>query len=169
MSQAESPARVAVRPMREADIDEVIAIDRQSFSLPWTERAYRFEIRDNPNAVALVAETTPAAGLPRVVGMIVTWIIVDEAHIGTIAVHRDYRRQGIGEKLLVASLELAAQRGASQALLEVRRSNLPAQKLYEQYGFEVVGVRPRYYVDNHEDALLMTLKSIEKAIREGKE
>ncbi len=167
MIQDADSTQLAIRPMRDADVDEVLAIDRQAFSLPWTERAYRFEIQHNPNSIALVAEVTPENGLPVVVGMAVTWVILDEAHIGTIAVRQDYRRQGIGEKLLVESLKIAAQRDATEALLEVRRSNLPAQKLYERYGFEVVGVRPRYYIDNHEDALLMTLKEIKKMIHEG--
>jgi ribosomal-protein-alanine N-acetyltransferase len=83
-------------------------------------------------------------------------VIVDEAHIGSLAVHPDYRRLGIARALLVRSLAAAAGRGATQATLEVRRSNLAAQALYRRFGFEVVGMRPRYYRDNQEDALLMT-------------
>jgi hypothetical protein len=78
-----------------------------------------------------------------------------------------WRRQGIGERLLLALLDLAAARGAHEATLEVRPSNLPARRLYEKYGFKVVGVRPRYYSDNNEDALIMTTDALEgRSMRE---
>jgi ribosomal-protein-alanine N-acetyltransferase len=83
-----------------------------------------------------------------------------QAHIATIAVHPDYRRQGIGKILLRFALDWAARNGAQRAMLEVRASNQSAQALYLQFGFEVVSRRPRYYKDNHEDALLMNLDSL---------
>src|SRR4029079_1787774 len=82
--------------------------------------------------------------------------MVDEAHITTFAVHPSWRRQRIGERLLLAFLDLAIGRGAHEATLEVRLSNLPARRLYEKYGFRPVGLRPRYYSDDNEDALIMT-------------
>jgi len=82
--------------------------------------------------------------------------MVDEGHIITFAVHPEWRRQHIGERLLLAFLDLAADRGAHEATLEVRLSNLPARRLYEKFGFRPVGLRPRYYSDNGEDALIMT-------------
>jgi hypothetical protein len=81
---------------------------------------------------------------------------VDEAHITTFAVRKTWRRQGVGERLLIALLALAEARGAREATLEVRPSNHPARRLYEKYGFAPVGVRPRYYSDDNEDALIMT-------------
>jgi len=95
------------------------------------------------------------------------WLMVDEGHIITFAVHPDWRRQRIGERLLLAFLDLAAERGAHEATLEVRLSNLPARRLYEKYGFRPVGLRPRYYSDNAEDALIMTtLPLADPAMRE---
>ncbi len=82
--------------------------------------------------------------------------MVDEAHITTFAVHPAWRRQRIGERLLLAFLDVAVDRSAHEATLEVRLSNLPARKLYEKYGFRPVGLRPRYYSDDGEDALIMT-------------
>ncbi len=157
-----SPAGdLLIRPMQLDDIAQVHAIDKLSFSLPWSERSFRFELTENESASAWVAET----GLPdesrSVVGMIVIWLVVDEAHIGTIAVHPDFRGRGIGRRLLAASLLEMGKKGALQAFLEVRRSNLPAQALYRRFGFVVVGIRPRYYRDNNEDALLMTLKQLD--------
>ncbi len=156
-----SAGDLLIRPMQLADIEQVHAIDVLSFSLPWSERSFRFELTENESAFAWVAEVGLPDGSRGVAGMIVIWRVVDEAHIGTIAVHPDFRGRGIGRRLLAASLLEMIEKGAFQALLEVRRSNLPAQALYRHFGFVVVGIRPRYYHDNNEDALLMTLKPLD--------
>jgi ribosomal-protein-alanine N-acetyltransferase len=88
------------------------------------------------------------------------WLMVDEAHITTFAVDPGWRRQGVGEALLLALLDLAQARHAREATLEVRLSNLPARRLYEKYGFRPVGLRPHYYSDNGEDALIMTTEPL---------
>jgi ribosomal-protein-alanine N-acetyltransferase len=142
--------------MREEDIPAVHAIDVLSFSMPWSERSYWFEINENPVARAWVAEKDG-----RLAAMLVLWLIVDEAHVATIATHPDYRRQGIGEQILLATLTAARSEGARRAFLEVREGNHAAQAMYRKYGFEVTGRRPRYYKDNNEDALLMTLEKLE--------
>lgn len=149
-----------------ADAPRVHEIDQCSFSLPWPERSYRYEVTGNPHAMCWVAEVDLPATPNLVVGMIVTWLILDEAHIATLAVHPDFRSLGIGRRLLARSLEQARERGAVSALLEVRASNLTAQALYAQFGFVVDGVRPRYYQDNHEDALLMSAKILLDRVEE---
>ena len=88
------------------------------------------------------------------------WLMVDEAHITTSRSIPAWRRQRIGERLLLAFLDLALERGAHEATLEVRLSNLPARRLYEKFGFRPVGLRPRYYSDNGEDALIMTTEPL---------
>lgn len=150
------------RPMALEDIVRVHEIDVASFSLPWSERSFRFELTENQNSILWVAEVRPAdQEQPRVVGMVVIWVILDEAHVATIATDPAFRGQGIGRRLLANGLLAAYERGARVAFLEVRRGNLTAQTLYHQFGFQVVGERPRYYQDNHEDALLMTLETLE--------
>jgi ribosomal-protein-alanine N-acetyltransferase len=148
--------------MRLEDLPAVHAIERASFTAPWPPHAYRSELESNRLAHYLVAragDTVTAYG-----GM---WLMVDEAHITTFAVHPAWRRQRIGERLLLAFLDLAIDRGAHEATLEVRLSNLAARKLYEKYGFRPVGLRPRYYSDDHEDALIMTTSPLdEPAMRE---
>jgi ribosomal-protein-alanine N-acetyltransferase len=141
-----------IRRMREADLSAVQQIDRSSFSLPWPERSFHFELTSNPAARCWVAELDE-----QVVAMLVIWMIVDEAHIATLATHADYRRQGIGERLLVQALELAAREGASRAFLEVRAGNGAAQAMYRRLGFVEDGRRKRYYRDNGEDAILMSI------------
>lgn len=159
MEAETSKSTLVIRPMSLDDIQPVHAIDLLSFSMPWSERSYRFELTENRNSHVLVAESVTAQGR-EVVGMIVIWIILDEAHIATIATHPDYRGRKIGRKLLAHGLLAAYERGARLAYLEVRRSNLTAQNLYIKFGFYVAGERPRYYKDNNEDALLMTLDNL---------
>jgi [ribosomal protein S18]-alanine N-acetyltransferase len=122
--------------------------------LPWPERSFRFELIENPVSRGWVAEVDG-----RIAAMLVLWFIVDEAHIATIAVHPDFRRQGIGEQILMRALRSVQEEGARRAFLEVRAGNVAAQAMYQKYGFEVVGVRPHYYRDNNEDAWLMNLEN----------
>jgi ribosomal-protein-alanine N-acetyltransferase len=147
---------LVIRRMTLDDVPAVHEIDCLSFSLPWPERSFRFEVSENPVSRGWVAEVDG-----RVVAMLVLWLTVDEAHIATIATHPDFRQQGIGERLMVAALQSARQEGARTAFLEVRAGNLAAQNLYRKYGFVVSGRRPRYYKDNQEDAILMTLETLD--------
>ncbi len=160
-----SPQRrvITFRPMSLADIPRVHQIDLLSFSMPWSERSYRFELLENESSLILVAENNLAGAPPELVGMIVLWVILDEAHVATIATHPDYHGQGIGRQLLARGLLAAYDRGARASFLEVRRSNQAALRMYHHFGFEVVGERRGYYQDNHEDALLMTLSDIRPA------
>jgi [ribosomal protein S18]-alanine N-acetyltransferase len=159
---ARPPLRLIVEPMRLDDLPAVHDIELASFTAPWPPHTYRSELESNKLAHYLVAragDTVAAYG-----GM---WLMVDEAHITTFAVHPAWRRQRIGERLLLAFLDIAVDQGAHEATLEVRLSNLAARKLYEKYGFRPVGLRPRYYSDDHEDALIMTTSALtEPAMRE---
>jgi ribosomal-protein-alanine N-acetyltransferase len=110
---------------------------------------------------------TPAGGLPPIeqrpeliVGFIGVWMLPDEAHIVTVAVRDSHRRKGIGELLLITAVEMAQGRSQSIVTLECRVTNEPALALYEKYGFQQVGLRPRYYSDNHEDAYVLTAGSV---------
>jgi ribosomal-protein-alanine N-acetyltransferase len=147
--------RLAIEAMRLEDLPVVQAIEQASFTSPWPPNAYRSELETNRLASYLVV---------RVDGSIVAyggmWLMVDEAHITTFAVHPAWRRQRIGERLLLAFLDLAMVRQAHEATLEVRLSNLAARRLYEKYGFRPVGLRPRYYSDDNEDALIMTTEPL---------
>ena len=151
-----------IRRMTLDDLAQVVAIDTASFSLPWPERSFRFEVSDNPASRAWVAEIDG-----KIVGMIVAWLLVDEAHIATLATHPAFRRQGIARKLLIFSLQSMMSEGALTSVLEVRESNAAAQEMYRKFGFEESGRRPRYYRDNDEDAILMTLHKLESLKVEG--
>lgn len=178
MNGANGHRAVAIAPMEVADIPQVADIDRLSFPLPWSSTSYRYELVENRAAHFIVAAVPglesrrglfarllrqPSAHL--IVGYAGYWLVVDEAHIGTIATHPDWRGYGVGERLLVSLLRDALAHGAREAKLEVRVGNEVAQRLYRKYGFEEVGRRKRYYRDNGEDALLMNAR-LEGAVRE---
>ena len=152
-------ASTVIRKMTIDDVPTVAAIDRISFSLPWPERSFTYEVSGNPVARCWVAEAQDKS----IAAMLVLWLILDEAHVATIATHPDFRQQGIGAKILTVALKDAAEAGATHALLEVREKNEAALSMYRKFGFEVAGRRPKYYKDNGEDAILMTLHHLEFA------
>jgi ribosomal-protein-alanine N-acetyltransferase len=141
------------------DLPAVHAIERASFSVPWPDDAYRNELLTNRLASYVVAR----AG-DQTVGFGGLWVMVDEAHITTFAVDPRWRRRGVGEWMLLGLLD----RHAREATLEVRLSNMPARRLYEKYGFRPVGIRPRYYSDNGEDALIMTTDALASPAMRGR-
>ncbi len=137
-----------IREAEPADLKEIYSIEKRSFSDPWTPSQILFEIvyRYSKGFVIEIEG--------RVVAFIFAMIVSDEAHIGDFAVDPDFRRRGLGEKLLRYFLDFAKERGVKRVVLEVRKSNLPARGLYEKCGFREVGVRKRYY-KNGEDAIVM--------------
>jgi ribosomal-protein-alanine N-acetyltransferase len=174
----ESAPPYRVEPMQWGDVSQVMAIERKSFTLPWSDYTYRHEILENRNAHYFVARRVegwidkPVSWWGRlfkrevkapVVGYGGFWIVIDEAHISTIASDVKLRGHGIGELMLLAMIERSIELGAHEVTLEVRVSNTVAQNLYRKYGFEVVGRRSGYYRDNNEDADLMTVSGVDKA------
>ncbi|MGZ6341888.1 MAG: ribosomal protein S18-alanine N-acetyltransferase [Candidatus Limnocylindrales bacterium] len=153
---ARPPVRVAIAAMRVEDIPAVHAIERASFPVPWPSYAFRQELETNRLARYLVVRATG-----EVVAYGGLWLMVDEAHVTTFAVLPAWRRQGVGARLMLALLDLAAELGAAVATLEVAISNLDARRLYERFGVRPVGVRPRYYSHNGEDALIMTTEELD--------
>lgn len=142
---------IAVEPMTVADLPYVLAIERKSFTSPWSEANFRHEIEDNPLAWNLVAR---AAG--SVVAFACAYVVSDELMINDLAVESSIRRRGLGSALLRHLIDGARVRGCRRATLEVRPGNVAARALYAAFGFSVVGTRPGYYADTGEDALLLT-------------
>jgi len=140
---------VVIRQMKLEDIPGIIDIEVQCFPIPWTHHAFRLEMRNKLAVyqVAAVGRKIAAYG-----GM---WLIIDEAHITNVAVHPQYQRQGFGRKIMEALIDEARQRSIQQMTLEVRKSNEAAIRLYKRMGFLVSGIRPGYYQDNGEDAIIM--------------
>jgi ribosomal-protein-alanine acetyltransferase len=136
--------------MEPGDVDVVVKVENASFATPWSRAAFIAEIEDNDLACYLVIESDG-----EVVGYAGMWLILDEAHVTNVALLPAYRGRGLGNTLMTALCEVAKTLGARRMTLEVRPSNIPAQRLYGKLGFVAQGVRPGYYTDTKEDALIM--------------
>jgi ribosomal-protein-alanine N-acetyltransferase len=139
------------RTLSDRDLDEIVAIEKASFSNPWTREMYVRELQ-NPDVSFLYVLRVPGDGI---VAFCSFWLVLDELHINNLAVRDDFRGRGVGTALLEHAIQAGASRGAERATLEVRRSNAPARRLYERLGFEVAATRPNYYVSPSEDALIL--------------
>ncbi len=179
----EVSGRYVLRRMRLADIAQVMDIERESFPSMWPQTAYSRELK-NPLARYFVVveegsdegeeEAHPGGPLRwlirrllrrerekpptrrLIIGLVGVWLMVDQAHVVTIAVREAFRRQGVGALLLLAAMETAFAEKMDATTLEYRKANEPARALYEKFGFLNVGERPRYYSDTNEDAVIMT-------------
>lgn len=149
-----------IRLMEQKDIPQVTEIDREAFPTLWPPANYERELK---NGLAHYIVASDEGEGQHIMGFAGLWLLVDEAHITNIAVREKHRRQGIGEALLIAIIELAIKLGAHLITLEVRASNDEAQKLYAKYGFVRVGLRRGYYTDNREDAVLMSIENVKSA------
>lgn len=138
------------RLMNLEDIDQIMVVEQESFTLPWSRVAFYNELVLNQYAHYLVLEVDE-----RIVGYCGVWIVVDEAHITNIALLPEYRGKKLGEALLRKVMDFAREKGATKMTLEVRVSNHVAQSLYRKLGFQGGAIRKGYYTDNHEDALVM--------------
>ena len=148
---------ISVEPMRSANLDEVIAIERSVFSAPWSRSLYRDELAITDTRRYLVA-----LHHGRVIGYVGLMMILDEAHVTTIAVDSSHQGRGIGKLLLYRVLIEAIALGATSATLEVRVSNTQAQALYHQFGFVPAGIRKNYYAEVNEDGLVMWAYDLDK-------
>jgi [ribosomal protein S18]-alanine N-acetyltransferase len=138
------------RRMNVEDIDQVLEVEHQSFTLPWSREAFFNELTVNQYAVYIVIEDNG-----KIVGYCGSWIVIDESHITNIAILPEYRGKKLGEALLCKMIEISISKGAIRMTLEVRVSNVVAISLYEKLGFQKGGIRKRYYTDNYEDAYIM--------------
>jgi ribosomal-protein-alanine N-acetyltransferase len=173
-----------LRHMRLEDIPQVVRIDEASFPNSWSPRTYQFEISNRDTSQMIVLEMSNHAPYPPdswrstlrrilnpkipnvIIGYGGCWLIAGEAHISTIAVHPNFRGQGLGELLLVGMLQRGIYLGGEYSVLEVRASNDTAQALYRKYEYKVVGRRKAYYRDNSEDALLMEIRPLDAAYQQ---
>lgn len=153
---------VRIMPMREHHVDDVVVIESLTSGTPWSASTFINEI-NSPTHVLLVAvgDNGQKSHNEKVVGFTGGQIIGDELHIHSLAVREDARREGIGINLIQKLIELASERDVTSATLEVRTNNEPARALYEKLGFVTEGIRPKYYIDNGDDAAIMWLRHIE--------
>lgn len=142
-----------IRPAGPADIDAIVAIERSSFSVPWTREVLLPELQEDDRHQPVLALLQ---GEP--VGFALVWVIADERHLVNFAVDPAHRRKGIGRRMLSGIIDRAREEGANLVTLEVRSTNDEARELYLDFGFIDVALRPRYYPDTREDAVIMLLE-----------
>lgn len=166
----------ALAPMQLDDLPTIASIEKQVFATPWSMQAYRQEILYHDTAAYLVLRHLGQPGKssplrrpwgtgndPSLIGYGGVWMVLEEAHVCTLAVRPEWRRRGLGEVLFAALVERALEQNAGMVTLEVRASNHAAQSLYAKYGLEKTGLRRGYYPDNQEDAVIMSTPSIQTA------
>lgn len=156
MKEGNKTMNVTLREMVIEDLDDIMEIEKYAFTTPWSRKSFEQEITQN-----LLAKYIVAVIDGRAVGYAGMWLIMDEGHITNIAVAKDSRGQGIGKYLMMGLIEFCRKSKINNMTLEVRKSNIVAQNLYKKYGFLDCGIRPNYYADDHEDAVIMW-KTIEK-------
>ena len=149
---------VVIREMRRDDVPTVVAIDRHCSPLPWTDYAFVAELTNTIGCYLVAEAVAPGEERGTIIGFIGSQMIMDEAHVTTLGVTPEWRRQRVGERLFAALLEQAIARGCRRITLEVRERNHPAQALYRKYGFQPVSRRRAYYSDNNEDAIVMWIE-----------
>ncbi len=142
---------VEIRKMLASDVSGVSELDKLCFANPWSNESFEYEICSNPLAFYLVAEAEN--GL--IVGYMGIWHILDEGHITNVAVHPELRGRGLADKLISEVIACSDVAGVRRYTLEVRVSNASALHVYKKFGFKEAGVRPNYYEDNGEDAIIM--------------
>jgi [ribosomal protein S18]-alanine N-acetyltransferase len=146
----------SIRRMVAEDLDVVLELQKKAFAHPWSPELFRRELTHDWSSIYLAEEPGPT-GKPQLLGFIIFWLVHDEIHVLNIATEPTQRRKGVARTLMSQALERGRQHKCSLATLEVRRSNEAAILLYKSMGFRAVGVRPNYYVDEGEDAIVMVL------------
>jgi ribosomal-protein-alanine N-acetyltransferase len=150
---------LVIERMRASHVPDVAAIEDRTFDSPWTEGMFVQEVADS-----YLSRSWVAVKGRRVVAYVISWFLREEVHLLNIAVDESHRGKGYGRRMMQHLIDEAVRGGRGSVTLEVRESNLPARRLYESFGFQVVGRRKEYYQDNREDAVVMTLD-----LRSGRE
>jgi ribosomal-protein-alanine N-acetyltransferase len=143
-------AEVTIRPMNEQDLEGVLLVEKATFSTPWSKDIFYKEITENEYAHYFVMILDE-----KIIGYVGVWVVADDAQITNIAILPGYRGKKLGEKLFRYTIQKLIFMGVSRLSLEVRESNIAAQKLYCKFGLVPGGIRKNYYVDNQENAIVM--------------
>lgn len=154
---------ICFEPLKQEDLGQIVEIEKESFSLPWTRGMFEQEINLSTSSF-FVARIPPRQ---EIIGYAGFWQVLDELHLVDIAVKPVYRGRGVGQKLLRFVLYQGKQYGLKKATLEVRISNIAALQLYRKAGFLPVAIRRKYYADNQEDALIMWLENLPGLEKKG--
>ena len=163
MTTDKSQDRV-MRPASLADLDELVNLEEICFAVPWSRKSFESELQGNRFSQILVIPGPMGPLRMPLLAYICVWVIFEEIRFLNLAVHPQFRRQGLGKELILQALRIGVDRGCCRGMLEVRHSNQAARKLYESFNFKEYATRNSYYTNPTEDAILMMLEPIEKSI-----
>jgi ribosomal-protein-alanine N-acetyltransferase len=153
--------RFEIAPMRAGDLDDIMDIEKLAFRAPWSRQVFEEELeREWAHVDVLRRREKPS----KVLAFVNYWLVRDEVHVLNVATHPSERRHGHAARLLEHVIAFAHREKCRYVTLEVRRSNTPAIRLYKKYGFRPVGIRPNYYVEDNEDAIVMLLELVRPKI-----
>jgi ribosomal-protein-alanine N-acetyltransferase len=143
-------AELTIRPMKMRDVEQVVEVEKATFSTPWTKDIFDRELAENDHAYYFVMLLDE-----KIIGYVGVWVVLDDAQITNIAVLPEFRGKKLGEKLFRYTMQKLIMMDVSRLSLEVRESNIVAQKMYRKFGLVPGGIRKNYYVDNQEDGIVM--------------
>ncbi|MBZ4401079.1 ribosomal protein S18-alanine N-acetyltransferase [Myxococcus sp. MISCRS1] len=155
-AEPREPHGFSIRQMTEGDLPAVMALEQAAFKNPWSPELLKRELQHEWSTILLVEEPRQFVP-PLLLGLAIFWIVHDEVHVLNVATAPQHRRRGVARAVMEEVLERGRARRCSLATLEVRKSNEPAIQLYRAFGFRPVGIRPNYYADEGEDAVVMVL------------
>jgi ribosomal-protein-alanine N-acetyltransferase len=147
-------------PMKDSDLDDIMDIEKLAFRAPWSRQVFVEELERDWAHVDVLRARDPKAARTPVIAFVNYWLVRDEVHVLNVATHPEQRRSGHAARLLEHVIAFAHREKCRYVTLEVRRSNQPAIRLYKKYGFRPVGIRPNYYVEDNEDAIVMLLELV---------
>ncbi len=150
-------------PATQQDLDRIVRIEQESFPAPWTRKMFEAELDGNPFGSLVTARAILDGMDTALVGYICFWVVFEELRLMNLAVDAPARRQGVAAELVRRALNAGRERGALRAILEVRASNVPARRLYEQAGFRQIALRANYYTHPVEGAVMMGMEPLEAA------
>jgi ribosomal-protein-alanine N-acetyltransferase len=153
MALNKAPQPFLIEPMKAADLDTVMEIERVSFRSPWSRQVFLEELTRDWAHVDIVRDAATGA----VVGFANYWLVADEVHVLNLATHPQARRAGHASRMMAHMVDFARRELCRYVTLEVRRSNAAALRLYRRFAFRAIGVRPNYYAEDQEDAIVMLL------------
>ena len=154
MATRASQRKYEIVPMKAGDLDDIMEIEKVSFRAPWSRQVFIEELEREWAHVDILRERASKL----VLAFVNYWLVRDEVHVLNVATHPEHRRHGHAARLIEHVVAFAHRHRCRYITLEVRRSNQPAIRLYRKYGFRPVGIRPNYYVEDNEDAIVMLLE-----------
>ncbi len=155
LQEAKAVRRVTVERMKPEDVDEIVRLEKESFTDPWPKKGFEVQLEDGSSIMLVARREDSASVTGEIVGYLCAYLILEELQLASVAVKETFRRQGIARRLIAEMVRRGAEKGTKEIWLDVRESNAAARRLYEKLGFQEMYRRKQYYRKPKEDALVL--------------